>query len=148
MSNEINALLPDNGEEIKPTFNRREVLKGTSIAAASAAFAAISTQARAASLPYTDTYGPLAPVADQATGLFLLSLPEGFTYTSFGWTGQTQADGLPTPTDHDGMAVVASKGNVVAWCVTMSCHRVKAQSVLHAAVAVSTMLPSMAAQPT
>lgn len=47
-------------------------------------------------------YGPLSPVADDATGLYLLELPEGFTYTSYGWTGQIMEDGNPTPTDHDG----------------------------------------------
>lgn len=51
-------------------------------------------------------YGPLSPKKDAATGLELLQLPDGFTYTSFGWTGQIMTDGNPTPTDHDGMAVV------------------------------------------
>lgn len=99
---------------IQPTFSRRQVLKGGSIAAASTAFIALSTRTNAASLPFSSSYGELVPTADKATGLTLLSLPQGFEYTSFGWTGQVQADRLPTPTDHDGMGVVAAKGNVIA----------------------------------
>ncbi len=53
-------------------------------------------------------YGALAPVADKTTGLPLLMLPEGFTYLSFGWTGDKQADGSLTPGWHDGMAAFPS----------------------------------------
>jgi secreted PhoX family phosphatase len=55
-------------------------------------------------------YGPLRAVADRTTGLPLLRLPEGFTYESFGWSGDLMDDGTPTPDRHDGMAVVASRG--------------------------------------
>lgn len=55
-------------------------------------------------------FGPIAPVADRATGLPLLALPKGFSYTSFGWTGDVMADGSPTPARHDGMAVVQTAG--------------------------------------
>ncbi|MGP4845538.1 alkaline phosphatase PhoX [Marinobacter sp. 1Y8] len=103
-----------NDAPIQPTFNRRAFMKGSSAVAASTAFAAMASRANAASLPYADNYGPLVPTVDKATGLTLLALPEGFEYTTFGWTGQIQTDQLPTPTDHDGMSVVASKGNVVA----------------------------------
>lgn len=54
-------------------------------------------------------YGPIAPVNDLATGLPLLQLPEGFTYSSYGWTGDPMSDGQPTPSLHDGMAVVRSR---------------------------------------
>lgn len=54
-------------------------------------------------------YGPIAPVNDLATGLPLLQLPEGFAYSSYGWTGDPMSDGLPTPGLHDGMAVVRSR---------------------------------------
>ena len=37
---------------------------------------------------FSQGYGPLSPVADDVTGLYLLELPEGFTYKSYGWTGQ------------------------------------------------------------
>jgi uncharacterized protein len=51
-------------------------------------------------------YGPLAPVADDATGLSLLQLPQGFRYTSFSWRLDPMADGNTVPAAHDGMAVV------------------------------------------
>lgn len=56
--------------------------------------------------PVAGPYGPLAPVADLATGLPLLQLPRGFSYTSFGWTGDALDDGKPCPGRHDGMAVM------------------------------------------
>lgn len=52
---------------------------------------------------------PLLPTRDETTGLSLLSLPEGFRYRSFGWTGETMADGFPTPPLHDGMGVVTER---------------------------------------
>ena len=42
-------------------------------------------------------YGPLHPVKDQTTGLELISLPKGFEYISYGWTGDPMTDGRPTP---------------------------------------------------
>jgi len=51
-------------------------------------------------------YGPLAPVKDETTGLPLLQLPEGFSYRSFGWTGDALVTGQKTPAAHDGMAVI------------------------------------------
>ncbi len=51
-------------------------------------------------------YGPLQPTVDRTTGLSLLKLPSGFSYESFGWTGDLMDDGTPTPDRHDGMAVV------------------------------------------
>lgn len=54
-------------------------------------------------------YGPLAPTADLETKLPLLQLPPGFVYRSYGWTGDPMADGRPTPSTHDGMAVVVSR---------------------------------------
>jgi secreted PhoX family phosphatase len=58
-------------------------------------------------------YGPLFPTVDQTTGLALLRLPGGFKYTSLGWTGDPMADGTMTPSAHDGMAVVRSRGRRV-----------------------------------
>ena len=51
-------------------------------------------------------YGRLSPVVDETTGLELLSLPDGFRYSSFGWTGDDMADGGITPGAHDGMGIV------------------------------------------
>lgn len=93
--------------------NRRDFIKGTGVVAASTAFAMLASKASAASLPYSDSYGPLSVKACKATGLNLLALPEGFEYTSFGWTGSVQSDGQPTPGLHDGMGVAAAKGNVI-----------------------------------
>ncbi|MGH9211532.1 MAG: PhoX family protein [Acidimicrobiales bacterium] len=54
-------------------------------------------------------YGPLHPTVDQTTELPLLKLPEGFSYQSFGWSGDVMNDGTPTPDRHDGMAVVDAR---------------------------------------
>src|SRR5262245_20118457 len=51
-------------------------------------------------------YGPIRPQKDEATGLELLKLPEGFRYWSYSWTGDMMSDGVPCPNLHDGMAVV------------------------------------------
>lgn len=51
-------------------------------------------------------YGELLPTLDQTTRLPLLRLPQGFTYHSFGWTGDIMTDDTLTPDRHDGMAVV------------------------------------------
>lgn len=56
----------------------------------------------------TAGYGPLFPTRDQATGLPLLMLPEGFSYLSFGWTNDVLDNGVPTPGSHDGMAAFAA----------------------------------------
>src|SRR5688572_25858120 len=58
-------------------------------------------------------YGDLFPVADQNTGLKLIHLPEGFSYSTFGWTGDPLSDGTPTPGVHDGMADIHSAGPLV-----------------------------------
>jgi secreted PhoX family phosphatase len=55
-------------------------------------------------------YGPLHPARDRTTGLPLLLLPRGFSYESFGWTGDLMDDGTVTPDRHDGMAVVDGHG--------------------------------------
>ena len=96
--------------------SRRNLLKG--VAGASAlpfvgAFMALqSQQARAANGAtelIASPYGPIRPTADMTTGLPLLQLPPGFTYKSFGWRGDTMANGMPCPGGHDGMGVVVSR---------------------------------------
>ena len=47
-------------------------------------------------------YGPLRRVADQ-NGLEVLALPHGFSYVTFGRTGELMSDGYATPRNHDGM---------------------------------------------
>ena len=55
----------------------------------------------------------LKPATDQTTGIPLLRLPEGFTYRSFGWSGDAMSDGTKTPVAHDGMAVIAENENLL-----------------------------------
>jgi len=99
------------------SLHRRRLLQGTGTLAASSFIGALgalhSRQAQAADgrqlLPAISPYGPIAPVADLSTGLPLLQLPAGFSYRSYGWTGDVMHDGQPTPSNHDGMAVVAQR---------------------------------------
>ncbi len=85
------------------------------VAVASAPFHALYTEtvantgarARVERGPHP-VYGPLQAVADRTTGLPLLWLPAGFTYHSFGWTGDRLDDGSPTPAAHDGMAAFSA----------------------------------------
>ncbi|MEL6891868.1 MAG: alkaline phosphatase PhoX [Actinomycetota bacterium] len=104
---------PDNGAS--SLLSRRRLFQAGAAGAAAVAFASLAGQPAFANdrrlRDATGGYGPLAPTPDQATGLELLALPPGFSYTSFGWTGQIMSDGRPTPTDHDGMAVVARRPN-------------------------------------
>ena len=62
---------------------------------------------------HTAGYGPLLETIDQTTGLPLLTLPEGFRYLSFGWTGDALENGAPTPGAHDGMAAFAAGKGLV-----------------------------------
>lgn len=95
------------------TTNRRNFLHLSAAGVAvGAPLAALLAQAESGSPWRSDGgYGPIRPVADEATGQSLLMLPEGFRYRSFGWTGQVMSDGKPTPPRHDGMAVVRQRGS-------------------------------------
>ena len=95
--------------------DRRAFLRGGAALFGGAALAGplqglMARQAMAAG-PIASPYGPIAPVADENTGLELLQLPEGFKYWSFGWTGDPLTDGTPTPALHDGMGVVRTLGS-------------------------------------
>src|SRR5262245_14809900 len=93
-------------------FDRRSFLRSSAVLAAGLAAAgpldALAARTAGAApmskLPSSPDYGPLRPVRDQATGLELLQLPEGFEYISYGWTGDLMSDGRRTPSAHDGMA--------------------------------------------
>jgi uncharacterized protein len=80
-------------------------LGGLSVARLEAA----QCSASAASL---SPWGAIGPKLDPETGLNLLQLPNGFSYRSYGWTGDIMDDGLGTPTPplHDGMAVIQELG--------------------------------------
>lgn len=100
--------------DIRPVVNRRDFIRGGVVGAASISFAALlARRAGASELPYSDDYGPVAPVNDLTTGLPLIALPAGFSYRSYGWTGQLMDDMQMTPSLHDGMDVVSSKGTHV-----------------------------------
>jgi secreted PhoX family phosphatase len=79
-------------------------------------------RAYAQSPPPFSPYGPISPKPDQATGLNLLSLPDGFTYTSYGWRNDVMSDGVLTPGLHDGMAVVDTLNNNPDWLVLVRNH--------------------------
>jgi hypothetical protein len=103
------------GEEIRPVTNRRDFIRNGVIGAASISFGALLARqsAHAVELPYSDDYGPLELVKDQTTGLKLIALPRGFSYMTYGWTGQPMQDGQRTPAVHDGMDVVAARGDEI-----------------------------------
>lgn len=101
-------------------LSRRQVLKGSAAAMAVGAMGSLSAlysrQALAATdptrlTPIPSPYGELAPVTDRTTGLPLLQLPRGFSYQSFGWSGDRMSDGQPSPDRHDGMAVMQGRGH-------------------------------------
>lgn len=96
---------------------RRSFVQASAVGAATLAFGALSHargRGKRFGVGFSPDYGPLSPKLDQVTGLPLLALPEGFEYHSYGWTGQTMADGRPTPPKHDGMAVVARRGHLLS----------------------------------
>ncbi|GGS31063.1 PhoX family protein [Actinokineospora fastidiosa] len=95
-----------------PAPGRRAFLRTglTAAAALTAAGPLTALSARTAGaapmskLDASPDYGPLIPARDHTTGLALLSLPRGFEYLTFGWTGDAMSDGVATPGAHDGMA--------------------------------------------
>ncbi len=100
-----------------PLLSRRRLLKagGWSLGLAAAGLAPVGkllAQAGASQAAHPG-YGPLRPVRDRATGLPLLQLPDGFSYTTFGWANSPMADGERTPVNHDGMGVVRQQGGVL-----------------------------------
>jgi secreted PhoX family phosphatase len=95
-------------------MDRRAFLKSAAASAAAAVpLTAFMSRAAAQVKPEGVGYGPLAPTLDQTTGLPLLHLPEGFSYVSFGWTGDMMVNGSPTPGAHDGMAAYPGGGHRV-----------------------------------
>lgn len=92
--------------------NRRSLIKGFGTLPFVGALAALHTReamAAGTTARIASPYGAIAPVNDLTTGLPLLQLPAGFTYKSYGWTGDTMANGKPTPGSHDGMGVIAAR---------------------------------------
>ncbi len=93
---------------------RRHFLKSVATMGLATTFGSLLQRVGQGAASYRiDGFGALRPVADEATGLDLLSLPEGFRYRSFGWTGEPLAGGGTTPADHDGMGVVSDVDGIV-----------------------------------
>jgi secreted PhoX family phosphatase len=104
----------DTPEQSSTGMDRRSFFKRGLAGAATISFGALlARRADAVELPYSDDYGPVAPVNDDVTGLPLIALPAGFTYRTFGWRGQMMNDGVLTPGAHDGMDVVTNKGGEI-----------------------------------
>ena len=80
------------------SLSRRTLLRGAAASALAAPLLGLHGR-RALALtrlePIPSPYGPVAPVRDRSTGLALLQLPEGFSYQSFGWSGDLMDDGQP-----------------------------------------------------
>lgn len=100
---------------MRTSSSRRQFLK-TAIAAPAAGtvFSRFLLSAEAKGIEKGDSH--LNPVRDEATGLPLLKLPEGFRYQSFGWVGDVMSDGVITPEGHDGMGVISQTGDIVTLC--------------------------------
>lgn len=94
--------------------SRRAFLKHAALAGGAAIAMPLESLWRRAEAVEAEGYGPLRPVADEATGLPLLQLPDGFRYVSFGWTGDAMDGGVRTPGMHDGMAAFPAAGGLVA----------------------------------
>ena len=100
--------------------HRRGLLKGSAagLALAGPLAAIMEHQLKAAATfdpngaqltPATSPYGPVAPVADEVTGLPILQLPAGFRYRSMSWRNDVMSDGQLVNPAHDGMAVVMQR---------------------------------------
>lgn len=113
----------------KPTdLSRRSFLKGSVVAAVAAGIAGVAPASALAQFgrrsqyhgrPLTaglgeGGYGELRPARDLRDGAYLLALPEGFHYRTFGYGDELMSDGNLTPPAHDGMAAFAlPNGNVL-----------------------------------
>jgi uncharacterized protein len=119
---------------IGASVGRRTMLKGGATISLAAPFAAImEAQANASVngageqlLPVASPYGPIAPVKDLATGLYLLQLPKGFSYRSMSWTRDLMSDGQRCAASHDGMAVVQMTGGRTPETILIRNHEVGA----------------------
>ncbi|MCA9005387.1 MAG: DUF839 domain-containing protein [Planctomycetaceae bacterium] len=99
-------------------YGRRSFLKFTAFSVGCQALAPAfqGLLARDADSRRIRGFGPLRPVQDQTTGLPLMELPEGFEYSSFGWTGDEMVGGQRTPGAHDGMAVISEEKGLITLC--------------------------------
>jgi uncharacterized protein len=89
--------------------NRRSFLKRSAVGAGAVWTASLQSfmVRRAEAAPLTPSpYGPISPKNDEATGLPLIQLPDGFKYITYSWTGDVMADGVKCPNLHDGMGII------------------------------------------
>lgn len=125
------------------SVNRRGLFKNSGMAAfaLSAPLAGLMESQAAAAVngqgaqldPAVSPYGPIAPVRDLATGLFLLQLPRGFSYRSFSWTNDRMSDGNFVNPAHDGMAVVQVTGGRTPETLLIRNHEVGAGRAMRVA---------------
>ena len=106
--------MPAAGVERRTFLQQSLALVGTGTLAS--CFQSLLSKANAGQVISTPGYGPLRPVKDEATGLELLQLPEGFRYVSYNWTGDPVEGGFTAPSTHDGMGVIASDATSVTLC--------------------------------
>ena len=90
-------------------MNRRSFLRKSAVAAAGGAalagpFQGLFALAADASSSRKNLLGPLLGKPDLSDGVVRLALPDGYTYRSFGLTGDVMTDGAVTPGAQDGMA--------------------------------------------
>ncbi len=82
------------------TSSRRSFLKRSAVGAGAVWTASLQSfmVRRAEAAPLTPSpYGPISPKDDEATGLPLIQLPDGFKYITYSWTGDVMADGIKCP---------------------------------------------------
>ena len=100
-----------------PKLSRRRFVGGVAWAASAVAlhenFGNFLYAAKKRVINQTYPWGPLRPTQDETTGLFLIQLPEGFRYRTFGWKSEVMSTGGATPGAHDGMAAIHTDGNIV-----------------------------------
>ena len=98
-----------------PAFSRRRLLQGGGfgLGVAALGLSPVGKLLAQTGVGPHPGYGPLQVVKDGSTGLPLLRLPEGFSYVSFGWTGEPIATDVACPGNHDGMGMVSARGDVV-----------------------------------
>jgi hypothetical protein len=121
MSENTNRSSENDVEFAGSSTSRRNFLRCSASAVSSFAVAGafesfLARSAKGAARKLSPGYGTLFVAKDENTGLDLLRLPEGFRYVTYGWTKDEMSDGIATPEDHDGMAVIGEEEGVVTLC--------------------------------
>ena len=92
-------------------IDRRNFLRSGLGVVAAAPMMVVAVQAllaRGAMAQSSGAVGPISPKPDLRDGQMRLTLPDGWTYRSFGATGDAMSDGVTTPGRQDGMAAFAA----------------------------------------